>query len=270
MFFLLSGEGVTDMGAGKTDAPVCEGADFFVGPMAMIVAQVVESQHNYSILDGACGFVSENGLTHRAGELKAVKKALRLPGKKQAKETRYFFNNARILSRMAKEKAAAITDEVVAVLFRDADGTASAGRGLWEEKRQSMLDGFEEEGFDKGVPMLPKPKSEAWLICALKKRPYQDCNDLEDRSGNDKSPKSLKKELAKLLGEEVTPELLCDKVQARVTRTKNERPEPNHDGPRTTLQRGRPADRLLERSRRRVPDDRVDARNRGRDHVEAR
>jgi len=122
----------------------------------------------------------------------------------------------RILSRIAKEQASARNDDVVAVLFRDADGTASAGRGLWEDKWQSMLAGFDEEGFDRGVPMIPKPKSEAWLICALKERPYQHCNDLEDRSGNDKSPKSLKKELAKLLGEKVTPELLCDKVRTRV------------------------------------------------------
>ncbi len=213
MFFLLSGEGVTDIGAGNGNAPICESEDFLIGPMAMIVAQIVEAQQDYSILDGACGFVSEKRLTQRAGELKAVKKELRLPGKKQAKETRYFFNNARIISRIAKEKAAALDDEVVAVLFRDADGTASAGRGLWVEKRQSMLDGFDEEDFDKGVTMIPKPKSEAWLLCALKKRPYQGCDALEARSGNDNSPNSLKKELAKLLDDEVTPEVLCKQVE---------------------------------------------------------
>jgi hypothetical protein len=212
MYFLLSGEGITDIGAARIDAPICEGEDFLVGPMAIIVAQIVEARHDYLIFDGACGFVSETGLVRRAKDLKAAKKELRLPGKKQPKETRYFFNNARLLSRIAKEKAAAIGDDVVAVLFRDADGTASAGRGAWPGKRQSMLDGFEEEGFERGVPMIPKPKSEAWLICALKKQPYQGCNALEDRSGNDNSPRSLKKELAKLLHDDATPELLCQKV----------------------------------------------------------
>lgn len=212
MFFLLSGEGVTDMGTGQEASTICEGEAFLVGPMASIVAKIVEAKHHYSILNGACGFVSEGSLAHRAEELKTVKKKLRLPGKKQAKETRYFFNNARILARFAKEKAAALDDEVVAVLFRDSDGTASAGRGEWHDKRESMLDGFEEEGFDKGVPMIPKPKSEAWLICAWKNHPYQGCEALEERSGNDHSPNNLKDELDELLDEEVTPDSLSEKV----------------------------------------------------------
>src|SRR5262249_725770 len=156
-FFLLSGEGVTDMGTAKAQTPVCEGDDYFVGPMAIIVAKIVEAKHNYSILDGACGLVPEGGITHRANEVKEAKKQLRLPVKKQEKETRYFFNNARILARFGKEKATALKDEVVAVLFRDSDGTASAGRGEWDDKRESMLDGFEEEGFNTGVPMIPNP-----------------------------------------------------------------------------------------------------------------
>jgi hypothetical protein len=213
MFFLLSGEGVTDMGSGNATTTICEGKDYFVGPMAIIVAKVVEAQHDYSILDGACGFISEGTVAQRASELKAVKKQLRLPGKKQAKETRYFFNNARILARFAREKAAALDDEVVAVLFRDSDGTASGGRGEWNDKRESMLDGFEEEEFDKGVPMIPKPKSEAWLICAWKNHPYQGCHALENRSGNDDSPNSLKGELSEILGHDVTSDLLCTKVR---------------------------------------------------------
>ncbi len=213
MFFLLSGEGITDMGSGTAAATICEGEDYFAGPMAMIVAKIVEAKHRYSILDGACGFISEGHVARRASELKAVKKQLRLPGKKQAKETRYFFNNARILARFAKEKAAVLDDEVVAVLFRDSDGTASAGRGEWNDKWESMLDGFEEEEFAKGVPMIPKPKSEAWLICAWKKHPYQGCRALENRSGNDESRNPLKDELSEILGDDVTPDLLGTRVR---------------------------------------------------------
>ena len=62
MFFLLSGEGVTDMGSGNATTTICEGKDYFVGPMAIIVAKVVEAQHDYSIRD--------------------VASFLRLPGKK--------------------------------------------------------------------------------------------------------------------------------------------------------------------------------------------
>jgi hypothetical protein len=217
MFFLLSGEGVADMGGGQENVVVCEGGNFQVGPMAILVDLAVEPLIGFSFLNvGCCGYVSEARVGKRAGRLKAVKKELSLPGKKKPKETRFFFNNARILSRIAKEQEQQREDDVVAVLFRDADGTASARRGQWEEKRQSMLDGFAEEKFFKGVPMVPKPKSEAWLICALKESPYQNCQDLEERSGNDHSPNSLKNELAKILGEEVTPGLLCEKVRNNV------------------------------------------------------
>ena len=60
--------------------------------------------------------------------------------------------------------------------------------------------------------MIPKPKSEAWIICALKREPYQRCERLEDRSGNDRSPNSLKKELEQLLGTAPSREHLCDLV----------------------------------------------------------
>ncbi len=216
MYILLSGEGPTDMGAAKDDAPLCVGEAFLPGPMAVIVAQIVEGILNYSVFEiGSFAFVSEHRLAHRGGELKSVKKALRLPGKKQAKETRYFFNSARILARIARAVETEREEEVVAVLFRDSDGTASAGRGLWEDKRDSMLDGFDEEGYGRGVPMLPKPKSEAWILCALKRNPYYDCEALEHRSGNDDSPKALKKELAKILGEMDVREALCEMLVER-------------------------------------------------------
>ena len=41
MYFLLSGEGPTDMGVGSGD-------DYKCGPMAVIVDQIVESKHDYS------------------------------------------------------------------------------------------------------------------------------------------------------------------------------------------------------------------------------
>ncbi len=213
MYFLLSGEGATDLGVGTRHTVICEGRDYTPGPMAIMVEQIVERRQHYSIRDsGCCGYVSEQHLSSCAGVFKAATKSLGLPGKKRPKETRYFFNNARALSQIAKRKAAERRDEVVAILFRDADGTASAGRGLWEEKCQSMLDGFDQEGFSKGVPMIPKPKSEAWFICALQRNSYQRCETLEKRSGNDKSPNSLKGELQTLLGRPVSVELLCEKL----------------------------------------------------------
>ncbi len=217
MFFLFSGEGPTDLGECAGNNMQCDGSDYDYGPMTVIVSQIVEQQHNYSLLDSECfgfGFVSESTLTQRASKLKAAKKALRLPGKKRGKETHYFFNNARMLARIAKERETKLSDEVVAVLFRDSDGTASAGRGLWPDKQQSILDGFIEEQFHRGVPMIPKPKSEAWIICAVKNQ-YSNCDALEDRSGNDNSPNSLKSELAGHFGSLPNREELCQMVKDR-------------------------------------------------------
>jgi hypothetical protein len=216
MYFLFSGEGATDLGEGMPGPVIAEGDAYQHGPMAVFVDQIVEHRHSYSPLGtGHCGYVSEHHLAARAVELKAAKKAVRLPGAKQPKETRYFFNTARLLSRFAREKATKRGDDVVAVLFRDSDGTASAGRGLWDEERQSMLDGFADEGFARGVPMIPKPKSEAWLICALKANPYEGCEALEERSGNDRSPHSLKAELENILREPASRERLRALVSAR-------------------------------------------------------
>ncbi len=215
MYFLLSGEGPSDLGVCRDGADRCEGGVLIHGPMAMFIDRIVSGRHAYSLLDAGCyDFVSERGLSTRAVELKAAPKALGLPGKKRAKETRYFFNNARVLARIAGESMVVKRDDVVAILFRDSDGTASAGRGLWEDKRRSMLDGFAEERFPRGVPMIPKPKSEAWLLCALKPNSYQSCADLEDRSGNDNSPNSLKRELnQRLSGDAPLVEALCGMIE---------------------------------------------------------
>lgn len=216
MYFLFSGEGATDFGVCADNAETCEADQYQHGPMSVMVDQIVERRHHYSLLEtGHYGFVSRHTLVDRANELKTARKALRLPGKKRAKETRYFFNNARVLARIAGERREELKDDVVAVLFRDSD-TASAGRGVWENKRRSMLDGFEEEGFAGGVPMIPKPVSEAWLVCALKTDPYQGCATLENRPSSEGSRHSLKRELETLHGHSPSREELVRMVTQRI------------------------------------------------------
>ena len=58
--------------------------------------------------------------------------------------------------------------------------------------------------------MLPKPKSEAWLLCAIKNS-YQNCNALENESGNDNSPNNLKTQL-ETFG--LTHDEICEKIKA--------------------------------------------------------
>ena len=213
MYFLLSGEGPTDMG-------LC--SDGMTGVKEAATNRVrwqssfhksLSSDLDFSFMDTRYyGYVSKSELVQRASRFKHQKKSPRLPGKKKPKETGYFYRNARALALCAKDKEAELHDEVVAVLFRDSDGTASADRGLWQDKWKSIIQGFSDEGFERGVPMIPKPKSEAWIICSVKNNPYQGCGALENRSGNDKSPNSLKGELAEILDGPPSREQLCEMV----------------------------------------------------------
>ena len=196
MYLLLSGEGSGDIGACDPENATCDRDTFKAGPMAWIVDQVVENAlgYDFSHLDtDRVSFVSESYLADN--KQKPLKRAMALRGKKKPAETKYFFENARALAAAAKEKAEEIGDNVVAILFRDSDGTASAGRGLWRDKRESIKLGFAAEAFELGVAMVPEPKSEAWLLCAVKENPYQHCKALEDESGNDKGKNPLKDQL---------------------------------------------------------------------------
>ena len=195
MIMLLSGEGPSDIGYCRAAVSPCCGEQFQSGPMAVIVDQFVEQKCGYSLLEtGAVCFVSEHCLIEY-GKSISVRHSPRLPGVKAEKDTGFFRKNAQALGSMAKEMEVRREYPVVAVLFRDSDGSNSSTRSLWDKKFDSIVLGFQQAGFDRGVPMVPKPKSEAWLLCALKENPYQHCASLEDESGNDASPNSLKKQL---------------------------------------------------------------------------
>ena len=214
MWLLLSGEGVSDIGVCNPAMDFCESDEFRAGPMAWFVDQCIEQKLGYSHIDSQLvRFIYKHKLAELSKSL-VHKKKLRLRGSKRKKETLYYRRNARALAIEAKKLEQALNDTVVAVLFRDADGTQSSERGEWQAKWNSMKNGFEEEGFNRGVPMIPKPKSEAWLLCAVKNN-YQHCIALENESGNDHSPNSLKKQLDIALNGETTARHLSEKVKNR-------------------------------------------------------
>lgn len=218
MHLLLSGEGATDIGVCHSGLKQCDCAEFQIGPMSLVVDQLMEASQGYefSYLQNGCfSYVSESFLAEN--KPKPAKKGIRLRGKKKPPETQYYYENARALAVAAKLKAEELNDTVIAVLFRDADGTASANRGEWKHKRDSMIHGFKEESLELGVPMVPKPKSEAWLLCAVKENPYQACDKLEDASGNDSAEHSLKDQLSTALNgkdsiDEINEMLLSRKI----------------------------------------------------------
>ena len=77
-----------------------------------------------------------------------------------------------------------------------------------------MRSGFQRAGLGaRGVPMLPKPKSEAWLLCAMVKG-YQHCQALEALPGNDDASRSAKAQLQAALGGDNSTEAQLNWLQA--------------------------------------------------------
>ncbi|HNO32587.1 MAG TPA: hypothetical protein PKI78_12430 [Anaerolineales bacterium] len=211
MILMLSGEGKSDMGQMM---PGKSGMVYEPGPMAWMVDRLAEKRLGYSPLElqqqGAecVQFVSERELTELARPGPML-----IPGLKRGRETGLFTRNAQALGRLAKDLSHKRQEDVIAVLFRDADKTNACNADTWEEKRRSIENGFDHVDFRNGVPMVPRPKSEAWLLCALKTPPYQHCNTLEEASGNDNSPRSLKKQLATVVGHDPTAQEQADWVR---------------------------------------------------------
>jgi hypothetical protein len=77
-----------------------------------------------------------------------------------------------------------------------------------------MMDGFEAERWPSGVPALPRPTSEAWLLCILKRDSYLQCDELEDRSGSQKASRPLKEGLEEVVGGQCSREGLCGRLQS--------------------------------------------------------
>lgn len=202
MIIIVSGEGPADIGSCRNGQGTCSDADFQPGPMTWLANKLAGNHLGYAPLEfhGCVRFVSEQYLADEAASRRNNKRNVSLTGKKLGQETGYFHNNAWVLGRVAQGMEDQENDDSVAVLFRDCDSTRSAKNGDWDRKRQSMLSGFTRAKYDHGIPMIPLPKSEAWLLCAAKANPYQNCDQLEALSGNDASPNAVKKKLDAALG----------------------------------------------------------------------
>ena len=217
MFFLFSGEGPTDLGTCTHPDIINHGENYLHGPLTIVVDQIVEARHFYSLLEsGVFAFVPETMLQERAKALRPKPKSGSIPGAAMKKETRYFYRNARALARIAIQHGQDIHEnDVVVVFFRD--GEEPNQRGNWKDKWDSILVGFQEEEFDRGVPMIPTSVSEAWMLCGLYKQrdPQQNCRDLENKTFGSGSQHQLKDRLEKELGETPNRETLCEKVRTK-------------------------------------------------------
>lgn len=210
MIVVLSGEGPTDLGQCSNAQSICEAGDFQIGPMTVLLDKMLEPHLKYSLqtTPGAYLFVSKVALAEYAKSLKRGR-CVSLVGKKQGKETAYYFTSAWLFAGIAKKIESERQDTSVAVLFRDCDGTCSAEAGLWEAKWESMINGFDRAEFSRGIPMIPKPKSEAWLLCQARQS-LADCACLEEISGNDDSPNPAKKQLDEEFDQHKPRDELCE------------------------------------------------------------
>lgn len=201
MKLLISGEGISDMGACNNAQGQCSDSHFTQGPMTVWLTRLCESLFGYDLntIPEAIIYISEKKLAQdtkskSGGKMQAIR------GKKHFSETGFYFNNAKQLGLTAKEITETAEEPVIAIIFRDFDGVNSTSDKEWKDKWDSMINGFNAAEFAYGVPMLPKPKSEAWLLCAAREGNHS-CADLEDISGNDNSPNSAKLQLKEKLGE---------------------------------------------------------------------
>ncbi|MDR0609869.1 MAG: hypothetical protein LBG58_07150, partial [Planctomycetaceae bacterium] len=165
MYVILSGECATDFGTG-THEGFCYGNDYRCGPLTYLVDKIIEQHCHYSIITNELVvFVDSAELERIKTTLRPSKKSVRIPGYKVKITARYHFEDARTLAVAANTFIKTKTDKnCVAILFRDSNTT---DKKEWNDKITSMLNGFIAEDFHYGVPMLPKPVSEAWILCAI-------------------------------------------------------------------------------------------------------
>lgn len=204
MKFLLSGEGPTDIGTRAQDNTFLHGPmacfiDILVTPILGYSPRETEGKHE-DILE----FCSEQEL------LKRKKPRLtKLSGKKFGKSRGFFRANAQVLGSYAKQKMHEEGCPYIAVLFRNGDG--SRPKDEWKEKWDSIENGFLLEEFYFGVPMVPRPKSEAWLLQAHKDHDNPS-ETYETKTGNRASSFDIKEQLELLIGDHPSREYLVQLI----------------------------------------------------------
>ena len=192
---LVSGEGPTDIGEKDFSCVgICAPGKWKPGPMALFVDAFIKEIYGFSPMNTEpMWFGEETTLSLVSKNLKPMSLGSNM----------YFVKNARALFAIARKLALQKNEDVLPVLFRDADGTHSSNKSEYSKKCESIAHCLYKDDYGKMscfvCPMVPKPKSEAWLLCALQNS-YHNCESLEALPGNDKSPKSAKQALSRVIG----------------------------------------------------------------------
>lgn len=195
----VTGEGITDMGR-CLQGNDCTGENLDIGPISLLLLKLIARhlpEWNADLLEAQS---PENCLTllyhAHLGEISKDRSLIR-PNKGGIKQG--FVEHAQRAEALAHY--ALSKRHEMAAYFHDTDGTHTDPAPQRRKKLKEAIEyGFRVAGLgERGLTLLPQPKSEAWFICAVKPNSYQHCDLLEERlSGNDCSPEHAPK---KVLGD---------------------------------------------------------------------
>ena len=187
---LLLGEGSSDLGENDpfADPP------FRKGPMSVAIDNLTAAKGvediEYRLMTR--GEVSKG--------IKATKRSISARPKGVDSERRNIYLSAWYLGTEA------LSDQRdFAVYFHDPDQTNSGGANTAELIERAMYAGFDKASYNTGVPMIPQPRSEAWLLAYFQKNlqgqhEYNKAERFENLPANDASPNSAKKLLMQAVG----------------------------------------------------------------------
>lgn len=218
---IVSGEGPSDLGGSRTGQALSVNNDFKKGPFFDLIYLMLNRylpDWNREIFDTnplSATYVSHGYLSRQAKSIRKGYGKFKLSGKNSHKENAGKFKQSRELAKLAIDNGCQL-----AIYFHDTDGNNSE-RCIHSNLQTGIVsavnDGFKKGGHDAGVAMIPKPTSEAWLICSCKNTPYENCPELEvSLSGNDCSPDNApKKVLAEHLG---VQNCTCEELAEEITK----------------------------------------------------
>lgn len=201
---VVSGEGVTDLGASRGGLGISEGADIEVGPGLLLIYKLIyfyAPDWYRDMYDWTADVPITTYLVSR-GERSRVAKTLKPNLFQTHTNGRGGIEHAK--GAWALGQIAQSYEVDLCFYFHDTDGTQALLRRT-PDLQDIIVKGV-SKGFDMqevvGIAMVPKPTSEAWLICHAGVPPYQHCHLLESSlAGNqDSETRSPKDHLASLLG----------------------------------------------------------------------
>lgn len=155
---ILSGEGNSDIGEQNY-----QNGEFILGPIAILTRNILHWYHKHDV---NFQFKTRLELKRYPITLKGKKKR-----EKEGATGKGHSDLAYKLACVAKENNCHI-----AVLMRDADNRD------FQAVYQEIESGFLAAKFEHGIPAVPVPKSEAWIICCIEQEKSQ---NIENYPSND-------------------------------------------------------------------------------------